>query len=141
MVQLEHVHPGGPSREPDAIAVKAVGCLRAYTTTKNRPPRRGLFQRLFGLPSSFALVQAAKEAGFPQAMVIPVSYGFARGGPIDSNHIELGYTHLPICVEIVGDVDQLEDFCRAHPELFANCTVMLLPGREWQISSSPLSED
>lgn len=88
MVQLEHVHPGGPSREPDAIAVKAVGCLRAYTTTKNRPPRRGLFQRLFGLPSSFALVQAAKEAGFPQAMVIPVSYGFARGGrstPITSS--------------------------------------------------------
>jgi hypothetical protein len=66
------------------------------------------------------LIQTAKADGIINAVAQHTHYGFSNHGPIREHGSEIADPHLTICVELVGERDQLDLFCRRHGDLLAD---------------------
>ena len=133
--------PHTPHVRHHAVPASPLGQVRVYTTWKDKKSGPGIRGRLFPASVPVLLVSAAKQAGLPHAVIMNTRFGYTGSGPIDSDHPEYGFTHLPICVELMGTPAELEKFCADHVDLLAGRLVVFRHAEAWEFSHPPVSED
>jgi hypothetical protein len=79
------------------------------------------------------LIRTAKADGIINAVAQNTHYGFSNRGPIRENGSEIADPHLTICVELVGDRDQLDLFCRRHGDLLGDKVIVYKQLEHWTI--------
>ena len=80
------------------------------------------------------LIHTAKADGIINAVAQNMHYGFSNRGPIRENGSEIADPHLTICVELVGERDQLNIFCRRHGDLLGNKVIVYKQLEHWTIT-------
>lgn len=112
---------------------RPVGLIRVYLSPRDRRRTAGWWARQFGRPLSVDLVVAAKEHGLPHALVLHSRFGYTDGGAIHDEHPEFGAAALTVCVELMGEVRDVEAFCEHHVDLLAGHTVLFRHAETWEI--------
>jgi PII-like signaling protein len=103
--------------------------LRIYLKRGDNTPSRGLLGRLFKRPISTQLLQLALKAGVTHASLSLGSMGFAKGAKVVANDIsDVPVSSMPVCVELVGPKQLLEQFVRDHLKLVTGATLVMLEG-------------
>jgi PII-like signaling protein len=103
--------------------------LRIYLKRGDHAPSRGLLGRLFKRPLSAQLLQSALKAGVTHASLSLGSMGFAKGAKVVANDIsDIPVSSMPVCVELVGPKQLLEQFVRDHLKLVTGATLVMLEG-------------
>lgn len=116
-----------------------VGMLRIYMKPGDRAPRSG-FQGFFaGKPPLYRqVIQAAKAAGIMNAVADHGHYGYSNHGRIQDQGVEISNPELSMCVELIGERSQLEDFCREHGAVLANKVIIYKHLERWSLSAKSL---
>lgn len=70
---------------------------------------------------------------WPISNLMATHYGFSNHGPVRGNGAELSDPHLTMCVELIGQRDQLELFCRCHGDLLARKVIVYEHLEHWSI--------
>ena len=118
---------------PDRFTVqhREVGMLRIYLKPSDKIGPR----RFWGAkPLYRELIRTAKADGIINAVAQNTHYGFSNCGPIRENGSEIADPHLTICVELVGDRDQLNLFCRRHGDLLGDKVIVYKQLEHWTIT-------
>ncbi len=64
------------------------------------------------------------------------SHGYSNHGPIRENGSEISDPHLTMCVELIGQRGQLENFCRRHGDLLSSKVIVYKHLEHWSIGPS-----
>lgn len=117
---------------PDRFTVqhRDVGMLRIFMKPSDRIGRRRLFG---GRPLYRELIRTAKADGIINAVAQHTHYGFSNHGSIRENGSEAADPHLTICVELVGDREQLDRFCRRHGDLLGDKVIVYKALEHWSV--------
>ena len=118
---------------PDRFTVqhREVGMLRIYLKPSDKIGSR----RFWGAkPLYRELIRTAKADGIINAVAQHTHYGFSNRGPIRENGSEIADPHLTIYVELVGDRDQLDLFCRRHGDLLGDKVIVYKQLEHWTIT-------
>jgi PII-like signaling protein len=79
------------------------------------------------------LIRTAKADGIINAVAQHTHYGFSNRGPIRENGSEIADPHLTICVDLVGERDQLDLFCRRHGDLLGDKMIVYKQLEHWSV--------
>ncbi len=110
---------------------REVGMLRIYLKPSDKIGPR----RFWGAkPLYRELIRTAKADGIINAVAQNTHYGFSNHEPIRENGSEIADPHLTICVELVGDRDQLDLFCRRHGDLLGDKVIVYKRLEHWTIT-------
>jgi hypothetical protein len=90
----------------------------------------GIYRINAVVPVDALLIAKAGIAGVAQH----THYGFSNHGPIRENGTEAADPHLTICVELVGDRDQLDLFCRRHGDLLSDKVIVYKQLEHWSVT-------
>lgn len=119
------------------IQHREVGMLRIFMKPSDRIGQRSI-RKLWGAkPLYRELIRAAKADGIINAVAQHTHYGFSNHGPIRENGSEVGDPHLTICVELVGERDQLDMFCRCHGDLLGDKVIVYHELEHWTVTTGP----
>ncbi len=125
---------------PDRFTIqhREVGMLRIFMKPSDKIGGR----RLFGTkPLYRELIRTAKADGIINAVAQHTHYGFSNHGPIRESGAEISDPHLTICVELVGDHDQLDLFCRRHGELLGDKVIVYKQLEHWSVTAKGNGND
>ncbi len=120
------------------VSQKEIGMVRIYLKPRDRvaKPNTGRIRSaLGGRPLYQELVLAAKQAGLVNAVAHHTHYGFSNGNPVQQESAEVGNPQLTMCVELVGQREQLESFCRAQGETLKDKVIVYKHLEHWEILS------
>ena len=117
-----------------AVPSHPVGQVRIYLTPRDRRPGQGWLGRLLGAPLHVELVRAAKAHGIPHALVLNARLGYIDGGALATDHPEYGAHRLPLCVELIGEIPQVERFCQDHVDLLVGHRVIFRHAEQWELA-------
>lgn len=111
-----------------------LGMMRIYLRRSDRIRKRGWL----GLPRSTALhhhlVIQAKADGILNAVSHHAHFGYSNHGKIGADGVEWVDPQLTICVELVGEPEQLEAFCLAHGDLLDHRVITYKPLERWTVA-------
>jgi PII-like signaling protein len=114
------------------IQHREVGMLRIYLKPSDKIGR----QRFWGAkPLYRELIRTAKLDGIINAVAQNTHYGFSNREPIRENGPEIADPHLTICVELVGERDQLDLFCRRHGALLGDKVIVYKQLEHWTVAA------
>jgi PII-like signaling protein len=121
---------------PDHFTVQhsEVGMLRIYMKPSDRIGKRSVRTLWGSKPLYRELIQTAKADGIINAVAQHTHYGFSNHGQIREHGPELADPHLTICVELVGERDQLDLFCRRHSDLLADKIIVYKQLERWSVT-------
>jgi PII-like signaling protein len=88
---------------------------------------------LFLKPLYQEIIDAAQQEGILNAVAHHTHYGYSGKGKTQRNNTEIPNPSLNLCVELIGNRDQLETFCRKHGELLKNKIVVYKHMEHWEI--------
>jgi len=113
---------------------KEIGQLRIFLTSREKhPDRAGGWQRF--LPSKalyMEIIHAAKATeGIVTATAHATHYGYCGAHAVQGGHAEDLNPHLPLCVELVGDREVLQNFCVAHERLLSGKVILYKHLEHW----------
>lgn len=112
---------------------REVGMLRIYMKPSDRIGQRSLRTLWGAKPLYRELIRTAKDDGIINAVAQHTHYGFSNHGPIRENGSEAADPHLTICVELVGERDQLDMFCRRHGDLLGDKVIVYKQLEHWSV--------
>lgn len=120
---------------PDRFTVqhREIGMLRIFMKPSDRIGQRGILKLSGSKPLYRELIQTAKADGIMNAVAQHTHYGFSNHGSIREDGSEAADPHLTICVELVGERDQLDLFCRKHGETLADKVIVYKQLEHWSI--------
>ena len=101
----------------------------------------GTRSRWAAKPLDRTLVAQAKADGIMNAVAHHTHYGYSNHGPVRQNGAEIADPHLTMCVELIGQREQLEGFCRAHGDLLANKVIVYKHLEHWTVSPAGLRQE
>jgi PII-like signaling protein len=113
---------------------REIGMLRIYMKPSDRVGQRSLRTLWGGKPLYRELIRTAKEDGIINAVAQNTHYGFSNHGPIRENGSEASDPHLTICVELVGERDQLDLFCRRNGDLLGDKVIVYKQLEHWSVT-------
>src|SRR5580704_6806551 len=101
--------------------------LRIYLKRGDNATEEGFWRSFFRRPLSTYLLKAALKAGVTHASLNLSQMGFTRGSQrIADDTQELPVTNLPVCVELVGPKQLLEQYVRDNAKYLVNSTLVML---------------
>jgi PII-like signaling protein len=81
------------------------------------------------------LVEEAKAAGIMNAIAHHIHYGYSNHGDIQVEGVEIGNPDLTMCVELIGDREELEEFCRTHGALLNTKVIIYKHLEHWRLTA------
>ncbi len=87
------------------------------------------------------LVAQAKADGIMNAIAHHTQYGYSNHGPVQDEGFELSNPHLTMCVELIGQREQLEAFCRHHGDMLASKVIVYKHLEHWSIGPAGVDHD
>ncbi|HEX5037453.1 MAG TPA: DUF190 domain-containing protein, partial [bacterium] len=121
------------------VVPREIGQVRIYLTPKDRRNVKGL-KRFTTKPLYREIIAAAKKDGIPHAVAHRTHHGYSGRGDVQSEHPEYANPSLNLCVEMIGERDQLEKFCRKHGELLQGKVIVYKHVEHWDIHAHDLVE-
>ncbi len=113
---------------------REIGMLRVYMKPSDRIGQRSLRTLWGAKPLYRELIQTAKADGIINAVAQHTHYGFSNHGPIREHGSETADPHLTICVELVGERDQLDLFCRRNGDLLGDKVIVYKQLEHWSVT-------
>lgn len=127
---------------PDRHTVTSseIGMVRIYLKPSDKAPKagRGFWS---GKPLYRELVAQAKHDGIMNAVAHHTHHGYSNHGPVRENGAEIADPHLTMCVELIGQRDQLEVFCRRHGDLLTSKVIVYKHLEHWSIGSAGMTHE
>ncbi len=118
-----------------AVSTREVGMIRIYMKPGDKA-REARLKTLFNAkPLYRQLVEEAKAAGIMNAVAHHTHYGYSNHGRIQVEGAEISNPDLTMCVELIGDREQLEAFCRARGALLHTKVIIYKHLEHWQLSA------
>ncbi|RYG01444.1 MAG: hypothetical protein EON94_07715 [Caulobacteraceae bacterium] len=119
-----------------------VGMIRIYMKPGDRGRVAGGVKTFFaGKPQLYRqVVQAAKAAGIMNAIAHNGHYGYSNHGRIQDEGVEIANPELTMCVELIGDREQLETFCRDHGALLSGKVMIYKHLERWRLEAQALDQ-
>ena len=114
------------------VTPNEIGMIRIYLKPSDKAPKakRSLWS---ARPLYRELVVQAKADGIMNAVAHHTHYGFSNHGPVRENGAEIADPQLAMCVELIGQRDELEQFCRRHGDLLASKVIVYKHLEHWSI--------
>lgn len=115
-----------------SVTSSEIGMIRIYLKPSDKAAKAG---RGFwaAKPLYRELVAQAKEDGIMNAVAHHTHHGYSNHGPVRENGAEVSDPHLTMCVELIGQRDQLELFCQRHGDLLASKVIVYKHLERWSI--------
>jgi PII-like signaling protein len=125
---------------PHKLSSTDIGMVRIYLQPKERA-REGK-KSMFGTrPLYRELILAAKRAGLMNAVTHHTHFGYSNHGQPQEEGLEVRNPDLTVCVELIGDRAQLEDFCRRHGAWLSKKVIVYQHLEHWDIVSQAAVSD
>ncbi|WP_421357935.1 DUF190 domain-containing protein [Agrobacterium rosae] len=86
-----------------------------------------------GKPLYRELVMQAKAAGIMNAVAHHTHFGYSNSGKLQDEGFELSNPDLTMCVELIADREQLEEFCRTHGALLKDKVIIYKHIEHWDV--------
>lgn len=93
------------------------------------------FARLVGRPMYLELLIRARESGITHAVARRTLASYSHENVIHTDGAEIPNPWHWLCVEMLGDREQLVTFCKIQAETLAGRTVVFRPAELWEISA------
>ena len=118
------------------ITASEMGQLRIYIAAGERRKSKGI-RRLFpARPVYQEIIDAAKADGLLNAVAHPTHYGFSGKGQVQADVMETPNRALNMCVEIVGQRQELDLFVRRHGSVLKGRVVIYKVIEHWKVCAS-----
>jgi PII-like signaling protein len=120
---------------PDRFTVqhREIGMLRIFMKPSDRIGERSIRTLWGSKPLYRELIRTAKADGIINAVAQHMHYGFSNHGPIRENGSESADPYMTICVELVGDREQLDLFCRRQGNLLGDKVIVYKQLEHWSV--------
>jgi H+/Cl- antiporter ClcA/PII-like signaling protein len=115
-----------------------IGQLRIFLTARER--RQKGFLGLFGKPVYQEIIHAAKQEGVLSAVAHRTHFGYSGDGKTEHERHETPSEYLTLCVELIGERRQLEQFCQKHALLLGEKVVVYEKMERWDVGG-PVASD
>lgn len=126
---------------PHHVTPSEIGMIRIYMKPSDKAAK-GTARTLWSAkPLYRALVAQAKADGIMNAVAHHTHYGYSNHGPVRENGAELSDPHLTMCVELIGQRDQLETFCRQHGDMLASKVIVYKHLEHWSIGAAGVDHE
>ncbi|MDF0491372.1 DUF190 domain-containing protein [Sphingomonas sp. H39-1-10] len=109
---------------PHEVTPAEIGMIRIYMKPSDKVARAGARSLWSAKPLYRVLVATAKDDGIMNAVAHHTHYGYSNHGPVRQNGAEIADPHLTMCVELIGERDKLELFCRRHGDLLSDKVIV-----------------
>lgn len=123
---------------PHKIVPKEIGMVRIYLAPKDRRQVTGFKAILGSTPLYRELITTAHADGIMNAVAHQTHYVYSKGGRVRAHDPEAGNSNLTMCVELIGQRDQLKLFCRKHGDMLRNKVVVYKHLEHWEIHDNEL---
>ncbi|MFT3976600.1 MAG: DUF190 domain-containing protein [Sphingomonas bacterium] len=124
---------------PHEVTPAEIGMIRIYMKPSDKVGRGGARSFWSAKPLYRVLVATAKEDGILNAVAHHTHYGYSNHGAIRENGVEVSDPHLTMCVELIGERDRLELFCRRHGDLLAKKVIVYKHLEHWSVGPKGVS--
>jgi len=122
------------------LAPKEIGMVRIYMKPREKAPLNG--KSLFGgRPLYRELILAAKSSGIMNAVAHHTHFGYSNHGKTHDQGFEVPNPDLTMCVELIGQRDQLETFTRKHGAWLQGKVIIYKHIEHWDIVDSTLATE
>lgn len=111
-----------------------IGMIRIYMKPSDKVAKATGWTRWLAKPLYRQLVATAKADGILNAVAHHTHYGYSNHGEVRQEGAEIANPHLTMCVELIGQRNELERFCRNHGDLLASKVVVYKPLEHWVIT-------
>ena len=118
-----------------------IGMLRIYLGRGDKSGPRTARSFWGAKPLYRELVQTAKADGLMNAVAHPTQYGYSNHGPVREDGSETVDPQLTVCVEVIGQREQLEKFCRRHGNLLGGKVIVYKHLEHWSITPAGLAHE
>jgi H+/Cl- antiporter ClcA/PII-like signaling protein len=125
-------HGGNGMAHRHKVKAREIGQVRIYMTPREKRKASGI-KGFFGKPLYQEIIDAAKADGILSAVAHHTHYGYSGQGQIQSDVQEMPNSSINLCVELIGDREQLEQFCRHHGDLLKGRVIVYKHMEHWDI--------
>lgn len=123
------------------VTPSEIGMIRIYLKPGDKSPKGASKSRWGAKPLYRTLVAQAKADGIMNAVAHHTHYGYSNHGPVRENGSEIADPHLTMCVELIGQREQLELFCRAHGDMLASKVIVYKHLEHWSVGPAGVRHD
>ncbi len=114
------------------LSSREIGMVRIYMKPREKAP--GTVSWFGGgKPLYRELVMQAKAAGIMNAVAHHTHFGYSNSGKLQDEGFEIPNPDLTMCVELIADRLQLEDFCRTHGKILKNKVIIYKHIEHWDV--------
>jgi PII-like signaling protein len=120
------------------FGAREIGQLRIFLTAREQR-QKGL-RGLFGKPVYQEIIHAAKQDGVLSAVAHRTHFGYSGDGKSVDASQATSSEYLTLCVELIGERLQLEQFCQKHAILMGDKVVVYEKMERWDVGT-PVASD
>ncbi|RFB85047.1 chloride channel protein [Rhizobium leguminosarum bv. trifolii] len=122
------------------LSSREVGMVRIYMKPREKTVGKGNW---FGgaKPLYRELVMQAKASGIMNAIAHQTHFGYSNNGKLQDEGFEIPNPDLTMCVELIADREQLEQFCRTHGTLLRNKVIIYKHIEHWDVLDHSLDTE
>ena len=113
---------------------RTLGKLQIYIKPNEKVASTGLINSLRSRQLYRELVKYAKADHLMNASVYQMHHGYTMHGQVRTHHVELDNAELTMCVELIDEKKNLEDFCRKHALLLKDKLIVYRAVEFWEIN-------
>lgn len=110
-----------------------IGMIRIYMKPADKAVKPASRSRWGAKPLYRMLIAQAKVDGIMNAVAHHTHYGYSNHGPVRENGAEVADPHLTMCVELIGQREELERFCRRHGDLLTSKVIVYKHLEHWTV--------
>lgn len=114
------------------LTSREVGMVRIYMKPREKAVGKAAWFGS-GKPHYRELVMQAKAAGIMNAVAHSTHFGYSNHGKLQQEGVEIPNPDLTMCVELIADREQLEDFCCTHGALLRNKVIVYKHIEHWDV--------
>jgi len=122
------------------LSSREVGMVRIYMKPREKAVGTGGWFG-GGRPLYRELVMQAKAAGIMNAVAHHTHFGYSNSGKLQDEGFEIPNPDLTMCVELIGDRELLEEFCRTHGSLLKNKMIIYKHIEHWDVLDHALTTE
>lgn len=136
-VRLRAIHTTADLQErpfvmtQNMLSSREVGMIRIYMKPREKALGKGGW--FGGRPLYRELVMQAKAAGIMNAVAHHTHFGYSNRGKLQDEGFEISNPDLTMCVELIAERRQLEDFCKTHGPLLKHKMIIYKHIEHWDV--------
>lgn len=122
------------------LSSREIGMVRIYMKPREKALGTGGWFG-GGRPLYRELVVQAKASGIMNAVAHRTHFGYSNSGKLQDEGFEIPNPDLTMCVELIGDRELLEEFCRTHGSLLKNKVIIYKHIEHWDVLDHALTTE